>query len=403
MTIQLPQNGTGTVLSGRTVPREGDRQFVLTSDRGQPGNHAGSRLGAGELLFVEDFRHPVTSFWNDGVGGATRDNACTFAGLPTMRLDPQGQISTAVTVATPTGLTVTPVASGGTFTAGTYFYKITAANLVGETLGSTEVSASIVTNGSANLSWTAMAGAVTYNVARSTTTGTELYVTALLGVTGTTATDTGTATSGAINTTATTKSPSRTAATSGVVAKRRIIDGFTGKFGVECWFRFTSTGWSNDAYPILALYNRDGTSAWHGRVWLNPMGNNTPMQAWILDGALTAQVNGASPLTGSAVGWRSVATSVLQNGTGQHSYVPSTGSQDRAGGWHYCKLVMDMANKKYVELQLDGSGVIDLSAYSMDQTTSAGAPMMHFSVEAASATSSLHYMHIARVIGTVEQ
>ncbi len=50
--------------------------------------------GYGRLLFVEDFRHPQNGMHNDGVGSAHRDNEITFNGLPSVRLDPQGNIQT---------------------------------------------------------------------------------------------------------------------------------------------------------------------------------------------------------------------------------------------------------------------------------------------------------------------
>jgi hypothetical protein len=401
MTIQLPPNSTGTVLDTRTFGGA-DRQVVHTYERGAPGGHASSRTASGELLFVDDFRHPMPSYWNDGVGSATRDNDVSFCGLPSLRLDPQGQTFTAVTLSTPTGLAVTPVASGGTFAAGTYFWKVVATNPVGKTVGSSEVSAAIALNGSASVTWTAVAGATGYEVYRSTTTGTETFIaTAATN----SYTDTGTTTTGAaIPSSNTTGAPGRTAATTGVVAKRRVLDPFTGRFGVEAWFRMTSQNVNTTTvFPVMALYNRDGSQAYHGRVWLAPMGNNQPMQAWILDGAATQAANPSNPLSGSVSGvWRSVATSTNQNGAGSHTYDPPNGALDRAGAWHHCKLVVDLKNSKYVSVQLDGGAVVDLSAYSLDVTTTTGAAMMHFSFEFAATTSTRRFINVARVIGTAE-
>jgi len=372
---------------------------VHSIERGAPGGHGASRLATGEVLFVEDFRSPVTGVWNDGLGSATRDTTMMFGGLPSLKLNAQGQSGSANTVSAPTSLGVTAVGSGGTFAANTYFWKVTAHNNVGETVGSNEVSVAIASNGSANLSWTGSTGAALYKIYRSTTTNTEL----LVGSSATTAfTDTGTAGGAAIPVANTTACPGRTAATAGVVAKRRVLDGYTGKFGIEGWFRLTSTNLTSNVYPVLALYNRDGTSAWHTRVWLNPMGNNTPMQAWILNGAATAASNGGSPLTGTGAVWTSVATSTTQNGGGSHTYFPKTGGLDKAGGWHHVKLIVDMAAKMYVGIQLDGTTYVDLSAFAMDQTTSAGAAMMHFSMEFMATTSTARFMHWNRLIGTSE-
>lgn len=236
------------------------------------------------VLFVEDFRAPVTGMWNDGAGSASRDCDVMFAGKPSIRLDTQG------------------VSSGG------------------------------ATN------------------------------------------------------------PGRTAITTGVVFKRRVHDGFTGIFGMDGWFRLTSTNNTSNAFLSMSVYNRDGTNAYHSRVWLDPAGNNTPMQARILDGDATAAAAGVAQYV-------SVSTSVLQNGGGSHIYEPATGRLDRAGGWHYIKLMTNMVTKKYVSLQLDGQAPVDLSAYSMDVTASTGFAGMHFSFEYAGSTSSRRYANIAQVTG----
>lgn len=255
-----------------------------------------SRNNSGRILFVEDFRIPGNSgMWNDGVGSAARDTDITFGGLPSLRLDPQGNSS-----------------------------------------------------GSAN--------------------------------------------------------PGRTANILGVVVKRRVHDGFTGRFGMEAWFRFTSKNLTSNSFLAMSVYNRDGANAFHGRVWLDPNGNNFPLVGRILDGAATATANGATPTApGGAATYTAVATSVLQNGAGSHTFDPVTGSMDKVGGWHYVKLVVDMAAKKYVSLTLDGQPVTDLSAYSMDNVTSPGFAGMHFSFEYfASTTTRPRYINVAQVIGTVE-
>src|SRR4051812_26956792 len=56
-------------------------------------------------------------------------------------------------------------------------------------------------------------------------------------------------------------SPGRTAATAGVVFKRRVHDNFTGIFGLECWFRFTGPNNNGTTTPqfSMSVYNRTGT------------------------------------------------------------------------------------------------------------------------------------------------
>lgn len=81
--------------------------------------------------------------------------------------------------------------TGGTLAAGTYFWKVSALNSAGETLGSNEVTATTTgTTSSQPLSWTAVPGAVSYNVYRGTTAGGENVK---YNTTTTTFTDTGAA------------------------------------------------------------------------------------------------------------------------------------------------------------------------------------------------------------------
>lgn len=255
--------------------------------------HVYSRYNSGDILFIEDFRTPSIGFWNDALGSATRDTDITLGGLPSLRLDPQGQANAGMT------------------------------------------------------------------------------------------------------------NPGRTAVTAGVVAKRRIHDNFTGNIGMEAWFRFTSKNLTSNTYFSMSIYNRDGTNAYHGRVWLNPNGNNQPMLAQILDGAATAVGGGTNP--SAAATYTTVATSVLQNGAGTHTFDPTTGSLDKVGGWHYIKLVVNMAAKRYVSLKLDSQPVVDLSSYQMDTTTSSGFAGMHFSFEMAATTATApRWINVAQVIGTVE-
>lgn len=96
-------------------------------------------------------------------------------------------------LAAPTGVGVTPVVGGGTFAAASYFWKVTALNAEGETIGSTEATAAIALNGSATVTWTARTGATGYKIYRSATTGTENVSPALVGTVGAvvTFTDTG--------------------------------------------------------------------------------------------------------------------------------------------------------------------------------------------------------------------
>lgn len=106
------------------------------------------------------------------------------------------QLPNAAPLTTPTGLTATPSATGGTLAAATWHYKVTAFNTFGETLATADVTAVTTgATGSVALAWTAVAGAAGYRVYRGTTTTNH----ALLSSPATNAyTDTGTATSATV-------------------------------------------------------------------------------------------------------------------------------------------------------------------------------------------------------------
>ena len=94
--------------------------------------------------------------------------------------------STGITVASlpiPSGLTVTPSATGGTFAAGAEFWVITATTANGETTKSNEVTATFSgSTSSATLNWPAQPNAVNIKIYRGTVTNTEnLLVTTLAG------------------------------------------------------------------------------------------------------------------------------------------------------------------------------------------------------------------------------
>ena len=76
----------------------------------------------------------------------------------------------------PTNLVGTPVGSGGSFAAATYFWKVTAFDTTGETIGSNEVSNAVVLNGSETLTWAVVNGAAGYRVYRSTASNAEVLV-----------------------------------------------------------------------------------------------------------------------------------------------------------------------------------------------------------------------------------
>ena len=96
-------------------------------------------------------------------------------------------------LAAPTGLAVTGSTTGGTLTAATDYWVITAVNANGESTKSNEVSATLTgTTASASLTWTAVTGATAYRVYRGTTAGGEAYLAGYVsGGSSTSFTDTG--------------------------------------------------------------------------------------------------------------------------------------------------------------------------------------------------------------------
>jgi hypothetical protein len=134
-----------------------------------------------------------------------RNDATPFAAFGTAShlYETSGSIVTDITpgLGSPIQPTVTTATTGGTLTANTYYYVITALNAAGQTLASYETSITTTGTTSANtISWgIGVAGATSYRVWRGTTSGAEnIYYT----TTATTYTDTGaTGTSGTLPTT----------------------------------------------------------------------------------------------------------------------------------------------------------------------------------------------------------
>lgn len=92
-------------------------------------------------------------------------------------------------------LTLGATSTGGVFAAGAYFWKVTAVNANGETVGSNEVTKTLVLNDQQALSWTAVNGATGYRVYRGTAANTENTLVATTAAAN--YTDTGTAGSAA--------------------------------------------------------------------------------------------------------------------------------------------------------------------------------------------------------------
>lgn len=83
---------------------------------------------------------------------------------------------------------LTTAGTGGTFTAGTYYYVVTSTNALGETTRSNEISATVANNGTITVNWWSNSMATGYKVYRGTTPGGEnalIYTGTALSVTDT--------------------------------------------------------------------------------------------------------------------------------------------------------------------------------------------------------------------------
>jgi hypothetical protein len=175
--------------------------------------------------------------------------------------------------------------------------------------------------------------------------------------------------------------PGTTAATSGIVFKRRLQYVVRGIYSVECWFRLTSNNVTGtNTFFSMSIYNRDGTNAHHGRIWLD---------------TATGGAYALKYLNSSGV-WTSAAT--LNINAANHLYDLVNSNVDKAGMWSYWKLRYDFNADKYVDA-LFNDQYIDLSGQGGYVSASNGAQAMHFSVEWAQKTATRRYMNVAQMIG----
>jgi hypothetical protein len=104
-----------------------------------------------------------------------------------------GAVTATIPLAPPT-VTLGSASSGGTFTSGAEYWKVTTLTALGESTGSNEVTATLTANQQQVLNWGAVSGATGYRVYRGTSAGSEsVLVTTINSGSTTTYTDTGTA------------------------------------------------------------------------------------------------------------------------------------------------------------------------------------------------------------------
>lgn len=191
-------SGVATLDSGSHVPVAQLPTSVVTVSSGSPTNGqvpvftgVGNQVvpGAGSASAAVNVRSAPYSAKGDGrqVTDATisassnqlHSNQAAFTNADVGKLVVINKAGAAL-AGPPASPTATPVAATtGIFSAGTYYWKVTAFR-GGQTLGSSEASATIAANGSCNLAWTAVTGADGYCIYRATTSGGQTGASSLI-------------------------------------------------------------------------------------------------------------------------------------------------------------------------------------------------------------------------------
>lgn len=157
----VAETDSGDMTSTVNVSTQNGTTFGITVPSGGVGNKSGwasvSLAGA----------------WNLSVTGGT---TCAV-GAPIYWVGGAKPLTTVGTqaLATPT-FTAATATTGGTLAAATYYYRVTAVNAIGETLSNEVSQATTGTTSTVTLTITAVSGATSYNVYRSTASGAEIYL-----------------------------------------------------------------------------------------------------------------------------------------------------------------------------------------------------------------------------------
>ncbi|MBU6231816.1 hypothetical protein KGP36_04045 [Patescibacteria group bacterium] len=159
--------------------------------------------GAGTITFTTENTGPGPNTYNDTIlinsGSSSVTSVTDLRPLPEVTPDR----SFGIALPAPTnGAASTSAGGGGWGATGNYYYKVTAGDGTGETVGSVEFSVNVsATTQTVNLSWNPVSGATQYTVYRTTSSGVYGTATLVKTLTGTatagtsiTTSDTGTAT-----------------------------------------------------------------------------------------------------------------------------------------------------------------------------------------------------------------
>ena len=383
--------------------------FPVTTQTLVPG-----RGSSGRVIFREDFSRGILGMFNDGSGGASTDWDVLFNGEPTARLDPQNNSSTGT--ATGGNQQLTLGGSAATYTVGGSGTLVGTSTQTGSPtprvngLAGGAAGGYIVLNGLASGGPTSDGNSYVLTYASAVVTGSAnnwtvtfsgVAVANIAGTVGGGAASVTTANVGSAVMAVNNPNPNATGSpvTTGVVFKRRIDDGYSGKFGHAFWSRATSKSAATSFTSVFtgSIYNRDGQNFWAARCLLQCTIGMNP-GTFSSDNALMWYVTSTS-----SAGFLWVPFAFLRtNSTNQHTWEPGGGSWDRAGCWHYWKIIADFANKVYVSIQIDDTvyAITDSMYQGIGDT---GAKSMHFSVELAQAQSSTRrFWNVSPPIGTLE-
>lgn len=143
--VYADTNSTRALVTGLNLAANGATGYKV---------YRGTAAGAENVLVAT--LGTVTTYTDTGAAG-------TAATVPTSNTSTLGS-APAVTLGT-------TASSGGTFAAGTYYWKVTAITSNGETVGSNEVTATLAVNGTQTLNWGAIINAILLQGANSLETG----------------------------------------------------------------------------------------------------------------------------------------------------------------------------------------------------------------------------------------
>ena len=172
-TDEFPERHFGTELIKGLIAQEVEKLFPELVGMDVRGFKTVNYGIAFQMMSIEAIKElnsvsvKASASGNVGIGTAT----------PQEKLALGSGSNLATEMSAPTGVSAVSVANSGSCTAGAYYYKVVAVDGAGgTTIGSTEVSDSIASTGSTNISWSAVTGAASYRVYGRTSGMQSMYL-----------------------------------------------------------------------------------------------------------------------------------------------------------------------------------------------------------------------------------